>query len=44
MGQSTMETEFERMSYDGGVAMEGHTNQIYKEAELCDKKVEFVNK
>lgn len=39
-----METEVERMSYNGVRAMEGHTNQIYEEGEQYDKKAEFMNK
>ena len=40
----SMDSEVERMSYNGVRAMEGHTNQIYEEAEQSDKKAEFMNK
>lgn len=40
----SMDSEVERMSYNGVRAMEGHANQIYEEAEQSDKKAEFMNK
>lgn len=43
-GQVFLETGVERMTYDGVMAMEGHTSQIYEEAELYDRKAEFMNK
>ena len=32
------------MTYDGVMAVEGHIRQIYEEAELYDRKAEFMNK
>lgn len=43
-GQVLLETGVERMTYDGAMAVEGHTSQIYEEAELYDRKAEFMNK